>query len=103
MTPSHQIIEINMRANAWERIRNELKINLKFYVSSRDVRIVCSRLNMIINMAAKCTCDVLTTQASYRRGYQEWATSVRVTFYGLNNVVCIGSRYIWCISVQTNV
>ena len=32
-----------MRANAWEGIGKELKI--KFYVSSRYVRIVCPRLN----------------------------------------------------------
>jgi hypothetical protein len=34
-----------MRANAWEGIGKELKIKRKFYVSSRDVRIVCPRLN----------------------------------------------------------
>ena len=34
-----------MRANAWEGIGKELQIKLKFYVSSRDVRIVCPRLN----------------------------------------------------------
>jgi hypothetical protein len=33
-----------MRANAWEGIGKELKIKRKFYVSSRDVRIVCPRL-----------------------------------------------------------
>jgi len=31
----------HMRANAWEGIGKELKIKRKFYVSSRDVRIVC--------------------------------------------------------------
>jgi len=35
----------HMRANAWERIGKELKIKRKFYVNSRDVRIVCPRLN----------------------------------------------------------
>ena len=44
ITPSHQIIEISMRANAWERIGKELKIKRKFYVSLLDVRIVCLRL-----------------------------------------------------------
>jgi hypothetical protein len=34
----------HMGANAWEGIGKELKINRKFYVSSRDVRIVCPRL-----------------------------------------------------------
>jgi hypothetical protein len=34
----------HMRANAWEDIGKELKIKRKFYVSSRDVRIVCPRL-----------------------------------------------------------
>jgi len=33
-----------MRANAWEGIGKELKIKHKFYVISRDVRIVCPRL-----------------------------------------------------------
>jgi len=33
----------HMRANAWEEIGKELKIKRKFYVSSRDVRIVCPR------------------------------------------------------------
>jgi hypothetical protein len=33
----------HMRANAWEGIGKELKIKRKFYVSSRDVRIVCPR------------------------------------------------------------
>ena len=33
-----------MRANAWEGIGKELKIKRKFYVSSRDVRMVCPRL-----------------------------------------------------------
>jgi len=30
----------HMRANAWEAIGKELKIKCKFYVCSRDVRIV---------------------------------------------------------------
>jgi hypothetical protein len=34
----------HMRANAWEGIGKELKIERKFYVSSRDVRIMCPRL-----------------------------------------------------------
>jgi hypothetical protein len=37
-----------MRANAWEGIGKEMKIKLKFYVSSRDVRIVCPRLRTIL-------------------------------------------------------
>jgi len=45
MTPSHQIIEISI----WEPTHRKglgrsLKIKRKFYVSSRDVRIVCPRL-----------------------------------------------------------
>jgi hypothetical protein len=31
----------HLRANAWEGIRKGLKIKRKFYVSLRDVRIVC--------------------------------------------------------------
>jgi len=34
----------HMRANGWEEIGKELKIKRKFYVSSRDVRVVCPRL-----------------------------------------------------------
>ena len=34
----------HMGANAWERTGKELKIKSKFYVSSRDVRIMCPRL-----------------------------------------------------------
>jgi hypothetical protein len=36
---------LHMGANAWKGIGKELKIIRKFYVSSRDVRIVCPRLN----------------------------------------------------------
>ena len=36
-----------MRANAWEGIGKKLKIKCKYYVSSRDVRIVCPRLESI--------------------------------------------------------
>jgi len=34
----------HMRGNAWEETGKELKIKLKFYVSSHDVRIVCPQL-----------------------------------------------------------
>jgi hypothetical protein len=37
----------HMRAKAWEGIVKELKIKRKFYVSSRDVRIVCARLKIV--------------------------------------------------------
>jgi len=43
-TKSRDYRDQNMRANEWEGIRKELKIKRKFYVSSRDVRIVCPRL-----------------------------------------------------------
>ena len=36
----------HMRANAWEGIGKELKIKRKFYVSSRDVRLVCPGLKL---------------------------------------------------------
>jgi hypothetical protein len=36
-----------MRASVWEGIGKELKIKRKFYVSSRDVRIVCIRLKKV--------------------------------------------------------
>ena len=36
-----------MRANAWEVIGKELKIKPKFYVSSRDVKIVCPLLKLM--------------------------------------------------------
>jgi len=37
----------HMRASAWEGIGKDLKIKLKFYVSSRDVRIACPRLKLL--------------------------------------------------------
>jgi hypothetical protein len=37
-----------LRANAWEGIGKELKIKLKFYVSSRDLRIVCPWLKATV-------------------------------------------------------
>jgi len=43
-TKSPDYRDQHMRANAWEGIGKELKIERKFYVSSRDVRIVCPRL-----------------------------------------------------------
>jgi len=43
-TKSPDYRDQHMRANAWEGIGKEFKIKRKFYVSSRDVRIVCPRL-----------------------------------------------------------
>jgi len=46
----HQVTnyrEQHMRTSAWEGIGKELKIKRKFYVSSRDVRIVCPRLKWV--------------------------------------------------------
>jgi hypothetical protein len=43
-TKSPDYRDQHMRDNAWERIGKELKIKRNFYVSSRDVRIVCPRL-----------------------------------------------------------
>jgi len=40
-TKSPDYRDQHMRANAWEGIEKELKIKPKYYVSSRDVRIVC--------------------------------------------------------------
>ena len=42
-TKSPDYREQHIRANAWEVMGKELKIKHKFYVSSRDVRIVCPR------------------------------------------------------------
>jgi len=44
-TKSPDYRDEHMIANAWEGIRREFKIRRKFYVSSRDVRMVCPRLN----------------------------------------------------------
>jgi hypothetical protein len=44
-TPDYR--DQHMRANAWEGIWKELKIKRKFYVSSREVTIVCPRLERI--------------------------------------------------------
>ena len=46
-TKSPDYRDQHMRANAWEGIGKELKIKRKFYVSSRDVRIVCPRLKSL--------------------------------------------------------
>jgi hypothetical protein len=43
-TKSPDYRDQHMGANAWERIGKDLKIKREFYVSSRDVRIVCPRL-----------------------------------------------------------
>jgi hypothetical protein len=43
-TKSTEYRDQHIRANAWEGIGKELKTKRKFYVSSRDVRIVCPRL-----------------------------------------------------------
>jgi hypothetical protein len=58
MTPkSPDYRDQHMRANGWEGIGKELKIKLKFYVSSRDVRIVCPRLNELPNYCDTCPAD----------------------------------------------
>jgi hypothetical protein len=49
-TKSPNYRDQHMRANAWEGIGKELKIKHKFYVSSRDVRIVCVRLSMSVTL-----------------------------------------------------
>jgi hypothetical protein len=38
-----------MRTNAWEGKRKELKIERKFYVRSRDVRMVCPRFRCLLS------------------------------------------------------
>jgi hypothetical protein len=43
-TKSPDYRDQHMRANAWEGIGKELKIKRKFYVSPRNVRLVCPRL-----------------------------------------------------------
>jgi hypothetical protein len=45
-TKSPDYRDQHIRANTWEGIGKELKIKCKFYVSSRDVRIVCPWLNI---------------------------------------------------------
>ena len=46
-TKSPDYRDQHMRANAWEEMGKELNIKRKFYVSSRDVRIVCPRHNCV--------------------------------------------------------
>jgi hypothetical protein len=43
-TNSPDYTDQHMRANTWEGIGKEMKLKRNFYVSSRDVRIVCTRL-----------------------------------------------------------
>jgi hypothetical protein len=45
-TKSPDYRDQHMRATAWEGLGKELKIKRKFYVNSRDVRIVFPRLNL---------------------------------------------------------
>jgi len=47
-TKSPDYRDQHLRANAWERIGKELKIRHKFYVSSREVRIVCPWLKACV-------------------------------------------------------
>ena len=49
-TKSPDYRDQHMRANAWEQIGKELKIKRKFYVSSRDVRIVSPRVNITLSL-----------------------------------------------------
>jgi hypothetical protein len=49
-TKSPDYRDQHMRASAWEGIGKEMKIKRKFYVSSRDVMIVCPRLMCIISI-----------------------------------------------------
>jgi hypothetical protein len=46
-TKSPDYRDQHMRAKARERKEKELKIKREFYVSSRDVRIVCPRLKIV--------------------------------------------------------
>jgi hypothetical protein len=48
-TKSPDYRDQHMGVNAWEGIGKELKIKHKFYVTSREVRIVCPRLMCIIS------------------------------------------------------
>jgi hypothetical protein len=57
-TKSPDYRDQHMRANAWEGIGKELKIIRKFYVSSRDVRIVCPRLRRIACERNNTTCGL---------------------------------------------
>ena len=47
-TKSPDYRDRHMRANAWEWIGKDVKIKRMFYVSSRDVRIVCPRHKIYI-------------------------------------------------------
>jgi hypothetical protein len=70
----------HIRANAWEGIGKELKIKGKFYVSSRDVRIVCPRLKKRTHMTDVPTNRNQEVSAKHRCvGLSEWhAATVRV-------------------------
>ena len=64
-TKSPDYRDQHMRANAWEGIGKELKIKRKFYVSSRDVRIVCHQPNTDVYRSRKVLCFI--QQAGYNR------------------------------------
>ena len=69
-----------MRANVWEGIGQEMKIKRTFYVSTRDVRIVCPRLKKRTHMTGVTTNRNQEMSAKHRCvGLSEWhATTVRV-------------------------
>jgi len=46
-TKSPDYRDQHIGADAWKGTRKELKIKLKFYMSSRDVRIVCPRIKTV--------------------------------------------------------
>jgi hypothetical protein len=67
-TKSPDYRDQHMRANAWEGIGKELKIKCKFYVSSRDLGLVCPRLKLTyLNLAADGQHLLASDNASRRR------------------------------------
>jgi len=59
-----------MRANAWEGIGKELKIKHKFYVNSRDMRMVCPRLNS--HLSSLTTWHFFSRTARHRTTFCFW-------------------------------
>ena len=88
----------HMRANAWKALEKELKIEHKFYVSSRDVRIVGPRFNPL-NPELNPICYLLALLAHHflhvSRISVKSLTLRRLMSY-IYIYIYIWSTYSWC-------
>ena len=90
-TKSPDYTDQHMRANAWEGIGKELKIKSKFYVSSRDVRIVCPRLDNSCRENENTFCSVIffLNCAVYGLMWEKYCRIVQATDENMGHAHCI--------------